>query len=198
MDSKSSLATENPVPITTRVILITGAGSGIGRACSIALAQEFKHEVVLILTGRREAELKVTERLIGAGNTGTVVSVIPCDVTNEADVVTLFTTIRINHTRLDVLFNNAGISLPPTPIEELSLQQWQAVVNVNLTGKLFFVFSFQIFSRHHYPPLTNTHYHTTNTHCIYESSTHIIRCFSVYSKCSEADEESVTSGGSDY
>jgi NAD(P)-dependent dehydrogenase (short-subunit alcohol dehydrogenase family) len=112
-----------------RVALVTGAGSGIGRAVSLALARA---DYAVVLTGRRKVELERTaEAAKGFGRSATVA---PGDVSKPDAVKELFATIKSEHGRLDVLFNNAGLSAPPVPFEELSYEQWTAVVEVNLTG----------------------------------------------------------------
>ncbi len=105
-----------------KVALVTGAGSGIGRAVARALARE---GWTLALLGRREAPLQ--ETLPEALH-------LPADVTDEAQVDAAFQTLRQRFGRLDLLFNNAGISALGVPIDELSVAQWRAVVDTNLTG----------------------------------------------------------------
>ena len=105
-----------------KLALVTGAGSGIGRAVARALAHE---GWTLALMGRREALLQ--ETLADA-------LVLPADVADEAQVDAAFATLRERFGRLDLLFNNAGISAPPAPIDELTVAQWRAVVDTNLTG----------------------------------------------------------------
>ncbi len=105
-----------------KVALVTGAGSGIGRAVAQALAAE---GWTLALLGRREAALR--ETLSDA-------LVLPADVADEAQVDAAFAALRQRFGRLDLLFNNAGISAPPVPVDELTVAQWRAVVDINLTG----------------------------------------------------------------
>ncbi|MBL8276670.1 MAG: SDR family oxidoreductase [Pelomonas sp.] len=105
-----------------KVALVTGAGSGIGRAVARALARD---GWTLALMGRREAPLR--ETLPDA-------LVLPADVCDEAQVDAAFATLRERLGRLDLLFNNAGISAIGVPIDELSVAQWRAVVDTNLTG----------------------------------------------------------------
>jgi NAD(P)-dependent dehydrogenase (short-subunit alcohol dehydrogenase family) len=107
---------------TPRIALVTGAGSGIGRAVARALADE---GWTLALMGRREAPLR--ETLPDALH-------LPADVTDEAQVDAAFARLRQQHGRIDLLFNNAGIGAPPVPIDELTVAQWRAVVDTNLTG----------------------------------------------------------------
>ena len=106
-----------------KVALVTGAGSGIGRAASLALhAAGYR----IVLAGRRAAQL---ERTASAGDL-----VVPTDVGKPDSVRALFAKTKEVFGRLDVLFNNAGIGAPGVPIEELTYDQWNAVVQVNLTG----------------------------------------------------------------
>ncbi len=105
-----------------KVALVTGAGSGIGRAVARALAAE---GWTLALTGRREETLR--ETLADA-------LVLPTDVCDEGQVDAAFASLRERFGRLDLLFNNAGIGAPPVPIDELTVAQWRAVVDTNLTG----------------------------------------------------------------
>jgi NAD(P)-dependent dehydrogenase (short-subunit alcohol dehydrogenase family) len=113
----------------TKIALVTGAGSGIGRAVAVALAAA-GHAVVL--AGRRKDALEETAATIGAAG-GTALAV-PTDVTDPASVAALFDRTKAAYGRLDVLFNNAGINVPPIPMEDLTLEQWRAVVDTNLTG----------------------------------------------------------------
>jgi NAD(P)-dependent dehydrogenase (short-subunit alcohol dehydrogenase family) len=113
----------------TKIALVTGAGSGIGRAVAVALAAA-GHAVVL--AGRRKDALEETAATIGAAG-GTALAV-PTDVTDPASVAALFDRTKAAYGRLDVLFNNAGINVPPIPMEDLTLDQWRAVVDTNLTG----------------------------------------------------------------
>jgi NAD(P)-dependent dehydrogenase (short-subunit alcohol dehydrogenase family) len=113
----------------SRVAVITGAGSGIGRAVALAfLADGYQ----VVLAGRREAALQ--EVLTAAGDAGRDGLCVPCDVTDAGSVQSLFARTRNEFGRLDVLFNNAGITAPPVPLEELPVATWQAVVATNLTG----------------------------------------------------------------
>ncbi len=118
------MSAPTPAPAATplKVALVTGAGSGIGRAVARALAAE---GWTLALLGRREAALR--ETLPDA-------LVLPADVADEAQVDAAFAALRQRFGRLDLLFNNAGISAPPVPVDELTVAQWRAVVDTNLTG----------------------------------------------------------------
>lgn len=113
----------------SRIALVTGAGSGIGRAVSVAL-QGAGYSVVL--AGRRAAELERTAAMAQAG--GGEMLVVPADVGNPEAVRALFARTKEAFGRLDLLFNNAGIGAPVIPMEDLSYEQWCAVVSVNLTG----------------------------------------------------------------
>ena len=107
-----------------KIGLVTGAGSGIGRAASQALhAAGYR----VVLAGRRAAQLEQT-----AGSSDMLA--VPTDVGNPDSVRALFSKIRESFGRLDVLFNNAGIGAPGIPMEDLTYQQWNAVVQTNLTG----------------------------------------------------------------
>jgi NAD(P)-dependent dehydrogenase (short-subunit alcohol dehydrogenase family) len=112
-----------------RVAVITGAGSGIGRAVALAfLADGYR----VVLAGRRAAALQ--EALAAAGAAGRNGLAVVCDVTDASSVQALFATTRREFGRLDVLFNNAGISAPAVPLEDLPVATWNAVVATNLTG----------------------------------------------------------------
>jgi NAD(P)-dependent dehydrogenase (short-subunit alcohol dehydrogenase family) len=113
---------------TPRVALVTGAGSGIGRATAVALARDGYR---VVLTGRRVDAL---EQTAAAALDPTAMLVAPGDVTRADDVRHVFDLVRQSHGRLDVLFNNAGMSLPPTGIDELDPEVWNEIVAVNLTG----------------------------------------------------------------
>jgi NAD(P)-dependent dehydrogenase (short-subunit alcohol dehydrogenase family) len=112
-----------------RYALITGAGGGIGRAAALALAKAGWHVAV---TGRRAEPLEETAIAIAAH--GRRALVIPCDVGDPASVKALFAKTGEAFGRLDLLFNNAGAGAPPVPMEDLTYEQWKAVVDVNLTG----------------------------------------------------------------
>jgi NAD(P)-dependent dehydrogenase (short-subunit alcohol dehydrogenase family) len=109
-----------------KVALITGAGSGIGRASALALSAA---GYTVVLTGRREAELAETARRANGP-----ALVHPADISQPAEVELLFAAASKAYGRLDVLFNNAGMGAPGIPFEDLKFEQWSAVVGVNLTG----------------------------------------------------------------
>lgn len=110
-----------------KVAIVTGAGSGIGRASALALAAAGYH---VGAAGRRAAELEKTS---AAAEPGRILA-IPTDVTDPASIKALFAKTMEAFGRLDVLFNNAGMGAPPVPMEDLSYEQWNTVVAVNLTG----------------------------------------------------------------
>ncbi|HLI67066.1 MAG TPA: SDR family oxidoreductase [Caulobacteraceae bacterium] len=112
----------------TATALVTGAGSGIGRAVAVALAGQGWR---LALAGRRLEALQETAALIGRPDD---VMVSPTDVGDEGQVDALFAAIQVLFGRLDLLFNNAGTGAPPQPIDELPVAQWNRVVAANLTG----------------------------------------------------------------
>ena len=114
-----------------KIALVTGAGSGIGRATALALVQDGWS---VVLAGRRTDALEQT-----AASTGTKehALVAPADVADPASVRALFETIKRTFGRLDLLFNNAGTGAPAIPLEELTPDQWRRVVDVNLSGVFY-------------------------------------------------------------
>ena len=111
-----------------KVAVVTGAGSGIGRACAIALARA---GYAVVLAGRRADALQES---VGAAGGGPGLLAVPTDVTKPADVDALFAATLARFGRVDVLFNNAGISANGIAFEYLAYETWRAVVDVNLTG----------------------------------------------------------------
>jgi NAD(P)-dependent dehydrogenase (short-subunit alcohol dehydrogenase family) len=116
--------------MTVRTAVVTGAGSGIGRAVAVELAAAGWG---LTLAGRRREALEETAELV-RGADGGVAAVVPADVTDPEAVAALFASVRDRHERLGLLFNNAGAFGPAVPLEELTYEQWRSVVDVNLTG----------------------------------------------------------------
>lgn len=112
-----------------KVALVTGAGSGIGRAVALALlADGFS----LVLAGRRAEPLQsVVEQALAAGGEALAVAT---DVRDEQSVAQLFATVEEVHGRLDVIFNNAGINAPAVPVDELPLEHWRNVIATNVDG----------------------------------------------------------------
>jgi NAD(P)-dependent dehydrogenase (short-subunit alcohol dehydrogenase family) len=110
-----------------RIALVTGAGTGVGRAASLALMNA---GFTVVLAGRRLDKLQETQKLGGGGKSLPV----SADMADPASIAALFARVLESYGRLDVLFNNAGMGAPPVPFEELSLAQWQAVVATNLTA----------------------------------------------------------------
>lgn len=112
-----------------KIALVTGGGTGVGRAVAIALA---KAGYSLALAGRRKEPLDQVAAEINA-NDGKALT-IPTDVSKHESVMALFSTVKSNFGRLDLLFNNAGIGARPVPLEDLPFDTWQNVVATNLTG----------------------------------------------------------------
>jgi len=111
-----------------KVAIITGAGRGIGKATALAFLADGYH---VALAGRQRDTLERTAAESGAGDRALVV---PADVADPASVDGLFAAVRDAFGRLDVLFNNAGSGARPVPIEDLTVEEWRKVVDVNLTG----------------------------------------------------------------
>ncbi|MFG1399555.1 SDR family oxidoreductase [Roseixanthobacter pseudopolyaromaticivorans] len=111
----------------TKIALVTGAGSGVGRAVAQALAGA---GYSVALAGRRRDALEATASSLG----GAPALVVPTDVTDPASVAALFAAVKEAYGRLDLLFNNAGTGAPGVPMEDLTYEQWRTVVDTNLTG----------------------------------------------------------------
>jgi NAD(P)-dependent dehydrogenase (short-subunit alcohol dehydrogenase family) len=121
--------TKKIVTETNKVALVTGAGSGIGKAAALALLADGWH---VVLAGRRMQPLQEVVALSGVTERALVV---PADVSQETSVVALFDAAVQKFGRVDMLFNNAGTSAPPgVLLEDLTLADWQKVVDINLTG----------------------------------------------------------------
>ncbi|MCW5621692.1 MAG: SDR family oxidoreductase [Burkholderiales bacterium] len=112
-----------------KVALVTGAGTGIGKASALALLRD-GYRVVLV--GRRKD--KLDQAIAEAGAAGERALAITADVGNPESVRALFAKVKQTYGRLDVLFNNAGVGAPGIPLEELTFEQWKQVVDINLTG----------------------------------------------------------------
>ncbi len=114
---------------TSKIALVTGAGSGIGKASALALARD---GFTLVVAGRRKEPLDAVAAEIG--KIGTAALAVPTDVGDPKSVDALFATIKEAYGRLDVAFNNAGMNAPAVGIEDTTLEAWNAVVAANLTG----------------------------------------------------------------
>jgi NAD(P)-dependent dehydrogenase (short-subunit alcohol dehydrogenase family) len=112
-----------------KIALVTGAGSGIGRASALALLRE---GYAVVLAGRRAEALEETAARAAEHRDRTLVA--PTDLADPDAVNALFEKTKANFGRLDVLFNNAGSGPPPVPLEDLTYEQWRKVIDVNLTG----------------------------------------------------------------
>jgi NAD(P)-dependent dehydrogenase (short-subunit alcohol dehydrogenase family) len=113
----------------SKVAIVTGAGTGIGKAVAVALLKE---GYGVALAGRRREPLEQAAKASGAP--GPRALVVPTDVSSPESVRALFAKTREAFGRLDLLFNNAGVSAPGVPLEDLTLEQWRSVVDINLTG----------------------------------------------------------------
>jgi NAD(P)-dependent dehydrogenase (short-subunit alcohol dehydrogenase family) len=114
-----------------KVAVVTGAGSGVGQAVAVQLAAD---GFDVVLAGRRREPLDETAGLVHGARADAQSLVVPTDVGDADSIAALFDATAAGFGRVDVLFNNAGTGGPPVPFEELTLAQWQAVVDVNLTG----------------------------------------------------------------
>jgi NAD(P)-dependent dehydrogenase (short-subunit alcohol dehydrogenase family) len=113
----------------SKIAIVTGAGTGIGKASALAL---MKDGWSVVFAGRRK---ELLEAAAGEGKaTGGKTLVVPTDVSNPESIKALFATTKATFGRLDLLFNNAGTGAPPVPLEDLTYEQWMTVVNANLTG----------------------------------------------------------------
>ncbi len=114
---------------SAKIALVTGAGTGVGRAVANALA---KAGYSLMLAGRRKEPLEQVAGEVNAA--GSQALAVPTDVTKRESIIALFEKVKSSFGRLDVLFNNAGMGAPPVPLEDLPFETWQNVVATNLTG----------------------------------------------------------------
>jgi NAD(P)-dependent dehydrogenase (short-subunit alcohol dehydrogenase family) len=111
-----------------RIALVTGGGSGIGAATAIALAEA---GWTVVIAGRRMGAL---ENVVGRAPAGSTIRAVATDVTDESSIAALFAAVLSQHARVDLLFNNAGRGAFAQQIDEISVADWRAVVDVNLTG----------------------------------------------------------------
>jgi len=114
---------------SSKIAIVTGAGTGIGKASALAL---MKDGWSVVFAGRRKEMLEAAAAEGKA--TGGQVLVVPTDVSNPESIKALFAKTKDTFGRLDLLFNNAGTGAPPIPLEDLTYEQWMTVVNANLTG----------------------------------------------------------------
>jgi NAD(P)-dependent dehydrogenase (short-subunit alcohol dehydrogenase family) len=113
---------------TTKVAIVTGAGTGIGKSAALALLKDGYH---VALVGRRKELLDKTAADSGAGDRALS---LPADLAKPEGIPPVFAAVKAKWGRLDVLFNNAGMGAPAIPMEDLTLEQWMNVVNINLTA----------------------------------------------------------------
>jgi len=114
--------------MTSKIAIVTGAGSGVGRAVALTL---LKDGYTVVLAGRREQALTETAALAG---TGAKTLVATSDVADAASVGALFEQTKKHYGRLDLIFNNAGVNIPASPLEDVALEDWKRVIDINLTG----------------------------------------------------------------
>jgi NAD(P)-dependent dehydrogenase (short-subunit alcohol dehydrogenase family) len=114
---------------TSKIAIVTGAGTGVGKAISAALLDA---GYSVVMAGRRKEALEAAQREIGEAGGKTLL--VPTDITDPSSVAALFAQTREAFGRLDLLVNNAGTGAPPIPLEDLSVEQWRSVVDTNLTG----------------------------------------------------------------
>jgi NAD(P)-dependent dehydrogenase (short-subunit alcohol dehydrogenase family) len=118
--------------VVSKVAIVTGAGSGIGRAAALALLEA---GYAVGLAGRRKEPLEETAGM--AGDAAARALPVPTDVSDSAAVRALFAKVSETFGHLDIVFNNAGVNVPGTVFGDLTDEQWQKVVDINLTGAFF-------------------------------------------------------------
>jgi NAD(P)-dependent dehydrogenase (short-subunit alcohol dehydrogenase family) len=114
-----------------KIAIVTGAGTGVGKAAAVALASAGWG---VVLAGRRQQPLDELAHSLGTSTTSLAVST---DVADPASVASLFETVVKKYGRVDLLFNNAGVSAPGVPLDELTIEQWRNVVDINLNGMFY-------------------------------------------------------------
>jgi NAD(P)-dependent dehydrogenase (short-subunit alcohol dehydrogenase family) len=114
------------------IAIVTGAGSGVGRGAALALLKDGWR---VVLAGRRADALD--DSIAAAGDGADRALAVPTDVADPASVKALFEAARESYGRVDLLFNNAGVNAPGIPLEELSIEQWRNVVDINLSGVFY-------------------------------------------------------------
>ncbi len=114
---------------TEKIAVVTGAGTGVGKAVALALMKE---RYAVVLAGRRKELLEATANESKASGSRSLV--VPTDVADPVSIRALFARTRDTFGRLDLLFNNAGTGAPAVPLEDLTYEQWKTVVDINLTG----------------------------------------------------------------
>jgi len=126
------VSTSTPKSAESRIALVTGASSGIGRACALALLAE---GWTVVLVGRRNEALQqaITDAGVNSGHAHAV----SADLSVEAEVTALFSAVQKKHGRLDLLFNNAGMSLPFAQPGDVSGDDWRSMVGINLNGAFY-------------------------------------------------------------
>ena len=129
MNESSGTKSEKRGSEPRQVAIVTGAGSGIGRAVALGLLED---GYSVVLAGRRAGLLQQTVH--DAGASGVHARVVATDIANPAAVRALFVDTRETFGRLDLLFNNAGVAARGVPLEELTVDEWKSVIDVNLTG----------------------------------------------------------------
>jgi NAD(P)-dependent dehydrogenase (short-subunit alcohol dehydrogenase family) len=112
----------------TKIALVTGAGTGLGRGVALALAGEGYN---VVLAGRR---IELLQQVAAEGPANVELLPVAADVSDPASVDALFAKVKQHFGRLDLLFNNAGVNAPGIPLEDLTYEQWKTVVDINLTG----------------------------------------------------------------
>ncbi len=117
---------------TNKVAIVTGAGTGVGQAAALALLNDGWQ---VALAGRRAEALNETVQAAGAA--GSRAWVVPTDVASPESVKALFDGVVSKWGRVDLLFNNAGVNAPGVPLEELTVEQWRNVVDINLNGMFY-------------------------------------------------------------